>query len=59
MGCLIGGACECWPGAHRAGLKAEPGAAPGRGGAQWSRFDSHIRPDSAVGPCLGFSECPF
>ena len=39
--------------------KAEPGAAPGRGGAQRSRLDSHTRPDSAVGPRLRSSECPF
>ena len=38
--------------------KAEPGARGG-GGCSGSRLDSHTRPDPAVGPRLGSSECPF
>src|SRR6266851_2415768 len=48
-----------WPGLRRAGLrKAEPGAGAGPAAPQAPPC-SHTRPDSAGGPRLGSSECPF
>ena len=53
IGCLA--ACA-GPGCAGRAVKAEPGAGPGRGGAQRSRLDP-VRLDSAVAHYTHYSRC--